>query len=166
MHRVVLATLLGLAPVAAWADGFALRDLTAVEAEAKAALGDGFAARAAPARLTLTCPTCPGSPMIDVLVGRQADGTEERVRSGQTSLARLEEICQARSPECRVSALSVAPAVGWLSAYRMGPMAGATAVVLRGGDGLTIRSLADDAETARRHARALSDRLVPHIVGR
>ena len=166
MRCVVLATLLCLAPAAARAEGFALRDLTAVEAEARAALGEGFASRAEAARLTLTCPACTDAPMIDVLVGRQADGTEERVRSGQTTVARLEEICRSRNPECRLTGLSVAPAVGWLSAYRMGSLAGATAIVLRGGDLLTVRSLASDADTAGRNARRLVERLAPRVVGR
>jgi hypothetical protein len=160
-----VALLVGLAPVSAWAEGFALRDLTGLEPAAKSALGGRFAARAEAARLTLLCAACEGSPMIDVLLGRQADGTEGRVRSGETPIASLEALCRQRDPECRLTGLSVAPAVGWISLYRMGSMSGATAIVLRDGDLLTIRSLAGDAATASRNARTLVQALVPRIVG-
>ncbi|MFF8800849.1 MULTISPECIES: hypothetical protein [unclassified Methylobacterium] len=165
MRRLALAFLLGLAPLPVLAEGFAVRDLTAIASKAKAALGSGYAARAEAARLTLVCTACEGSPMIDVLLGRQADGTEERVRSGQTPIARLEALCRQRSPECRVTGLSVAPAVGWISRYRMGTMSGATAILLRDGDLLTIRSLAGDEATASRNARTLVEALGPRIVG-
>ncbi|PIK72730.1 hypothetical protein CS379_12350, partial [Methylobacterium frigidaeris] len=125
--RSLLAALLCLSAAPACAGGFALRDLTAVADEAGAALGRGYAARAAPERLTLMCTTCDGAPMVDLLLGRQADGTEERVRAGRTSMAQLESLCRARSPDCRLSALSVAPAVGWVTSYSIGSSAGATA---------------------------------------
>lgn len=166
MRRVAFALLLGLAPLPAGAEGFAVRDLGTLAADAKAVLGGRYAARAEAARLTLMCPECEGAPMIDVLLGRQADGTEERVRSGATPIARLEALCRQRNPECRLTGLSVAPAVGWISLYRMGAMSGATAVVLRDGDLLTIRSLASDEATASRNARILVETLAPRIVGR
>lgn len=162
---LAVAVLLGLAPMTARAEGFVIRDLTALVPEAKAALGSRFAARAEATRLTLLCAECEGSPMIDVLLGRQADGTEERVRAGQTTVAGLEAVCRQRDPECRLTGLSVAPAVGWISRYRMGSMSGATAIVLRDGDLLTIRSLAADAATASRNARTLVQALAPRIVG-
>lgn len=164
--RRVLAALLGLSTVSAQAEGFAVRDLSSVAAQASAALGEGFQSRVAPQRVTLMCPSCEGAPMIDILLGRQDDGTEERVRSGQTSIEKLEALCQARSPECRLSALSVAPAVGWLSTYPMGSTAGSTAVILRGGDLLTIRSLARNSEVAARNAQTLARTVAPAIVGR
>lgn len=165
MRRHALALLVGLVPLPAIAEGFAVRDLATVADEAKTALGGGYAARADAARLTLLCTACAGAPMIDVLLGRQADGTEERVRSGQTPIARLEALCRQRDPECRLTGLLVAPAVGWISTFRMGSMSGATAIVLRDGDLLTIRSLAGDAATASRNARTLVERLAPRIVG-
>lgn len=59
----------------------------------------------------------------------------------------------------------MAPAVGWISLYRTGAMSGATAIVLRDGELLTIRSLAGDAATASRNARILVEALAPRIVG-
>ena len=167
MRRLARALLAGLLlPGAVRAEGFAVRDLTTVAAAAKAALDGRFQARAEPARLTLACPDCKGGPTVDVLLGRQADGTEARVRSGETPIARLEALCRARNPECRLAGLPVAPAVGWISRYPLGGAAGATPVVLRGGDLLTIRALAADAEAASRTARALVEALAPRIVGR
>ncbi|WP_407519923.1 hypothetical protein [Methylobacterium oryzisoli] len=164
--RSVAAVLIGLITTGALAEGFAVRDLRTVTGEATAALGGRFASRAEAGRLTLACPDCEGGPMIDVLIGRQTDGTEGRVRSGQTSLAQLEALCQARSPDCRLSGLSVAPAVGWITTYPMGRTAGATAVILRDGDSLTIRSLASDGAVARRNAETLARTVAPRIVGR
>ena len=104
--------------------------------------------------------------MIDILLGRQTDGTEERVRSGETSMAELERLCQSRSPSCRLAALEVAPAVGWITTYPIGSMAGSTADIFRGGDLLTIRSLATDAETARGNAERLVKTVGAKIVGK
>lgn len=165
--RFVLMLIAGFACTAAQAQGFAVRDLTRVAAAAKASLGAGYVDRAAPERLTLMCQSCPGSPMIDVLIGRQNDGTEERVRSGQTPISRMEELCRAKNPGCRIVGLDVAPAVGWISRYQLsGSMAGSTAIVIHGGDLLTIRSIASDPEAARRNAERLVGAIVPGVVGR
>jgi hypothetical protein len=164
--RTLLAALLCLAAAPACAEGFALRDLTAVAGEAGTALGPGFVSRAAPERLTLMCSTCDGAPMVDLLLGRQADGTEERVRAGRTSMAELEAICRARSPDCRLSGLSVAPAVGWVTSYGVGSSAGATAIILRDGDLLTIRALAGSRAAAARQVETLARAVAPRIVGR
>lgn len=141
------------------AQGLATKDLTSVGQAAASALGSGFQTRAEPQRMTLFCTTCAGAPAVDVLIGRQADGTEERVRSGATSLADLQRICQARSPQCTIAGLEVAPAVGWISDYPLGDRAGATAVIIRDGDLLTVRSLAQDPASARQAI----DRLLPLI---
>lgn len=164
--RSVIVALLCLAGAPACAEGFAIRDLTAVAGEAGAALGTGFVSRAAAERLTLMCMSCEGAPMVDLLLGRQSDGTEERVRAGRTSMADIEAICRARSPDCRLSALSVAPAVGWVTRCGVGSSAGATAVILRGGDLLTIRALASSREAAARQVEILARTVAPRIVGR
>lgn len=165
MRNLILAFFC-LTAAPAHAEGFAIRDLTTVAGEAGAALGAGVMARAAPERLTLMCTTCDGAPMVDLLLGRQADGTEERVRSGQTPMAQIETICRERSPECRLSGLSVAPAVGWATTYGVGSSAGATAILLRDGDVLTIRALAGSRETAARQIEILARTVAARIVGR
>jgi hypothetical protein len=98
-------------------------------------------------------------------MGRQADGTEERVRSGQTPISRLEKLCQERNPSCRLTGLDVAPAVGWISTYSMGAMFASTVVILRGGDLLTIRSLASNAEAARANAEKVVRAVRPKLIG-
>ncbi|MDO7843963.1 hypothetical protein [Sphingomonas immobilis] len=153
--RALIAAALLLLPVPAQAEGFAVHDLTTVATDLQKALGDGFVERAEPTRVTLTCPSCAGAPIIDVLIGRQTDGTEQRIRSGETKIARMEALCREREPACRLVALDVAPAIGWITAYPMGDHAGATAVVLRDSDLLTIRSIAGNAATARAHADKL-----------
>lgn len=167
MKRFLPAAVFALATVSAHAEGFAIKDLSQASAHAASALGGRFVHRAAPQRLTLSCPTCEGAPAVDILLGRQADGTEERLRSGQTSIARLQELCRAKNPECTISAVDVAPAVGWISAYRLGgAMWGSTAVVLRDGDLLTVRSIASDGAVARRNAETIVKAVAPKIVGR
>ena len=158
--------LTALSVPAAQAEGFALKDLTRVSAAATSLLGSGYVQKAEVKRLTLMCPSCKGGPIIDVLIGRQTDGTEQRVRSGETSIARLDQLCKAKNPDCRITALQVAPAVGWVSAYPMGANTGATAVIIRDGDLLTVRSLASDPGVARGNAEAIVKGLAPQIIGR
>ena len=158
-----LSALLGLATLAT---GFATHDLTRVRFDATRALGAGYLARVEPQRMTFVCGECKGGPMLDVLLGRQDDGTEGRVRAGTTTMAELEAICQMRSPSCRIALVRVAPAVGWMSSYRLGAQFAHTVVVLRDGDLLTIRSIAGDSTVARRNADALVARLVPMVVGK
>jgi hypothetical protein len=164
MIRVALAISATFAAVSVQAEGLAVHDLSTVTDKMKAALGPEFVARAAPNRVTLACLACAGAPMIDVLLGHQHDGTEQRVRSGETPITRLEELCREKDPTCRVAAIEAAPAVGWMSHYRMGGLRGSTAVILRDGDLLTIRSLAREADVASANAEKLIKVAVPAIV--
>lgn len=164
MSRLALAPLL-LAPCFAWATGFAIRDLTQAPFVAEQVLGAGYVSRAEPDRLTMMCGECAGSPVIDARIGRQDDGTEGRVRDGTTTMAQLEASCRSREPSCRIEAVPVAPAVGWMSSYRMGEQFAHTIVVLRDGDLLTVRSMATDATTARRNATTMIGSLVRAVVG-
>ncbi len=164
--RVLLLLLAAAGVSGAVPDGFAVRNLTTLKFDASAVLGGDFVSRADSARLTLMCATCTGAPAIDVLLGRQADGTEERVRDGTTTFARLDSLCHARNASCRIEGLRVAPAVGWISSYRLGAQSANTVIVLRGGDLLTIRSMASDSAASRRYADRLIETLVPMIVGR
>lgn len=160
------AVLISTAAGSALAEGFAIRDLRTVDSNAKAALGAGYLSRPLTNRLILTCTTCQGAPMIDITIGRQTDGTEARVRSGQTTIPQLQAQCQARSPSCRIGAVSLPPAVGWVSSYTMGAMAGSTAVIIRDGDMLTLRVITDDPALSRRLAETLISTVGRQIVGR
>lgn len=164
--RFLILSLAALVATEAQAEGFAVHDLSTVAEDASTALGAGFIHKADPGRVTLVCSGCQGGPMIDIRIGRQTDGTEQRVRSGQTSMADLERLCQAKDPACSLAELSVSPAVGWLTTWPMGSSAGSTAVILRDGDLLTIRSIAADADTARGNAEKLVDALSPKVIGR
>lgn len=163
---VVLASTLTLVAPGAQARGLAVQDLTTIERAVTEALGPGFIGRAEPGRIDTMCPSCAGEPIVGVRIGVQNDGTEQRVRSGRTSVADLERICQAKSSECRISALDVAPAVGWVSSYPIGESAGATAVVIQNGDLLTIRSIATDAASARGSIEKLLQLVREKFVGR
>src|SRR5688500_14783243 len=124
--RFLVMSIAVLVATEAHAEGFAVHDLSTIADDASTALGAGFIHRAAPERVTLFCSGCKGGPMIDILIGRQTDGTEQRVRSGQTSMADLERLCQAKDPACSLTGLSVSPAVGWITKWSMGPIIGST----------------------------------------
>jgi len=167
-HRMAVigaAAIAALMALEARADGFAVHDLSQIADRTAAALGDGYIYRASPERLTLTCPQCEGGPMIDILVGRQNDGTEERVRSGATPISRLQEQCQAREPSCIVTALEVSPAVGWISQYPIGASEGSTAVIIRDGDLLTVRSLVSTPGLAVTVTRSVVDVISGDVIG-
>lgn len=57
------------------------------------------------------------------------------------------------------------PAIGWLSVYALERGAGATAVILRGGDLLTIEARAADRGAAEDSVRRLTEAVLPRIVG-
>ena len=77
----------------------------------------------------------------------------------------MEAQCRARQDGCRIEALNVAPAVGWLSLWKIGG-SGSTAVIVLDGDMLTVRSIAGDSATAKANAQAVVADLVPQLVGR
>ena len=162
-HLSVCFALVG--PVPALAEGFAVRDLTQITPDTSKLSAGDWIDRKEPQRLTLICLGCTGNPAVDILLGRQDDGTEDRVRSGQTTIARLEKLCQEKQPDCKVEALDVEPAVGWITSWELGSQRGATVVILRDGDLLTIRSLAETAETAKGNATALVATVAPVIIG-
>lgn len=163
-HLALLSVL--FATASALATGFAIHDLTKAPFNAEATLGKGYIARAEPERMTIMCGECDGSPMVDVLLGKQDDGTEKRFREGSTTVGQLETTCKQREPSCRIEALKILPAVGWMSSYRSGAQFGHTAVVFRDGDRLTIRTLATDSKSARTVADALAKTLIPMVVGK
>ena len=164
IHALLMAVL--LLPGPAFAAGMRIDDLTQVEAAARDALGEGAISRAERGRLILACPGCDGAPTVDVQLGRQDDGTEARVRSGETTAARLEALCRARQPECRLERRDVGPAVGWMTSYRVGEGAGGTLILLRDGDLLLVRAIAASPDAVRRSIDLLVREVVPAIVGR
>lgn len=158
------AALLCAQTTAVLAQGFATRDLASQARDMERVLGPHFISGAEDGQVAFSCLSCPGSPIVGVAVGRQDDGTEQRVREGKTTIAQLRAQCRARDPSCELTALDVAPAIGWISSYRMGSMAGATAVIIRDGDLLTIRSLSEDLAIARANAVKMTS-FAHHIIG-
>lgn len=163
--RSLLILVFGLWAQAAMALGFAVHDLTGLAETARAALGPRATAQVEAQHLNLNCAACTGAPSIEMRIGRLADGTEARVRSGLTTLAALEAICVKRNPDCRLSGLAAGPAVGWMSVYALDSGAGATAVILRDGDLLTIEARASDRGAAEDSARRLMHAVLSRIVG-
>lgn len=151
---------------AALATGFAVHDLTTLAEQARIALGEDATVQARPLQLMLTCPACNGAPKAALQLGRLTDGTEERVRSGKTTMAALEMICVKKNPDCRLTTLPTGPAVGWITSYAFGTGAGATAVILRDGDLLTIDARSIDRGVAEDTVLRLARKLLPRIVGR
>lgn len=160
---IFLAGFLAASPVLA--QGLRVDDLSIIGERVRATLGAGYAVRAERQRLTLHCVSCPERPMLDILLGRQTDGTEARIRDGQTTIAQLEAVCQARAPSCRLERADIGPAVGWMSTYALGENGGATLVLLRDGDLLTLRSIAASTAAARRQVQTLMAEIVPELVG-
>ena len=164
--RGLLVLLCCLWSQAGMAQGFAIHDLTTIVEEARTAFGSGSSAQAEPQHLILTCSACGGAPTADLVVGRLTDGTEERVRSGKTTLAALETICLKRNPDCRLSSIPAGPAIGWISVYPVGRSGGAMAVILRDGDLLSIEARATNRDAAEDAVQRLVQTVSRRIVGR
>lgn len=141
------------------------QDLAALRSRALAALGEGYAAQVEDQRMILACAACEGTPMVELRVGRQEDGTEARLRSGATTITVLDQQCRGRNPTCRVQRADLGPAVGWVSAYRAGAVAGSTLVLLRDGAMVIARSLAASPEVARDNIDRLRAEVLPALVG-
>ncbi len=164
---VMGAALSGAISWSAPAVAFQDTDLEKFAQRAQAALGQGFQAQAGTRqRVALMCAKCGGATMVTIQIGRQTDGTEDRLRSGQTTITDLERICQANEPTCRIQRADTGPAVGWVSTYRGASVSGSTLVLLRNGDMLTVRSMAPTPEAARENIRRLQGSVLPQIIGR
>jgi hypothetical protein len=154
-----------MAAMPALAEGLAHPDLSTLVVDTATLTPGEWISRLEPDRATLACFGCTGDPVIDIQIGRQDDGTEGRIRSGETTFADLEALCQARDPACTLRGLDIAPAVGWATAYMLGDQAAQTLAVLRDGDLLTIRVLSTDPAITAQNVDALLAGVVPQIVG-
>ncbi|SDM91376.1 hypothetical protein SAMN05216360_104238 [Methylobacterium phyllostachyos] len=164
--RCLLVILCSLWSQAVLAQGFAVHDLTKLSEDARSALGGDTAVQAQPLQLILTCPNCEGAPKAALQLGRLTDGTESRIRSGKTTMGALETMCIQKNPDCRLTTLPAGPAVAWITSYAFGTGAGATAIVLRDGDLLTIDARSTDRGAAEDAVLRLAQKLLPRIVGR
>jgi hypothetical protein len=138
-----------------------------VARRAQAELGPDFRAQIGNGqRVVLLCSRCEGLRMITIQISRQTDGTEGRVRTGQTKIADLESQCQASEPSCKIERADMGPAVGWLARYRGATGSGYTLVLLNNGNMLTVRSNAATAVTALEDLRRMQRAVIPEIIGR
>ena len=165
MKHAFLALAVSVAPAVAVADGFAEPDLTRLSVDLSGYQGGTFFARQNdPDRLTIGCLDCSDFTAIDILIGRQTDGTEDRIRSGQTTAEQMRALCQSRDPTCELELTSLGSAVGWVTTYD-GAITGSTTILMLGGDTLTIRSIAADRQTAHNNGAVAAATLAPTIIG-
>ena len=145
--------------------GFAITDLTLLKSPPPTAKCTPATDRVEPKRLTYVCKDCGALCGVDVLISRSTDGTEGRFRSGATSLAKMQSLCQAREPNCTLERVDAHGAVGWVSRTLALGIPISTTIVFRGGDVLTIRSLSDDPQAAYDNGIAVREALARRIIG-
>ena len=165
MRFLFPVVLIGAAQMAA-ADGFALNNLQKVEVDNSQFAGGTYEHQKERKRIILACTTCDDLTSISVEIGRSTDGTEGRFRSGETTVEKMQNICQQRNPKCRLTRLDLGPAVGWVTQYKLGPIEGSTAVLFRDGDLLTVRTTSDSRNRTGSNMAAALDHIAPQIVGK
>ncbi|MEM8850026.1 MAG: hypothetical protein AAGE03_08330 [Pseudomonadota bacterium] len=101
-------------------------------------------------RVSILCADCGDVQALDVILGASTDGTEGRFRSGETTLAELEQTCRSNTSSCRMRALEIGGAIGWSPTYAFGSTNGATTVLFQDGDLLTLRAIGPDRQTVSR----------------
>ena len=129
MNRLSFLAVLALVfPGHAFAKGMAIKDLSVLAADTARLSPGSWEAAQEPDRATFICLDCPGAPVIDILTGRQDDGTVARVQSGETTFDAWENLCQTRDPACTLQALDLGPAVGWMTSDAAGSQSAHTPV--------------------------------------
>jgi hypothetical protein len=145
--------------------GFAYSDLTQVPIRTPVLPGKRFAPKAEAGRLTLGCLECADLEAVDILLGDSDDGTEGRLRSGETQIATIEANCRRSDPDCRIDAIEIAGAIGWVSRTSAVGLNISTTVLFKDGDRLIIRSIANDIETAVANGNAACETYGREIIG-
>jgi len=150
---LAVTLVLGLVSFPAASEGFKVKDLSDLPIDNAVFAKGAYIAEATSAkRVSIICVDCDDTTAIDVLLQRSDDGTEGRYRSGETTLKKMEEICQSRNKECVLSALTVGDAVGWVSSYQQLGQFGNTVILFLDGELLIIRSVAPTAEVAKENS--------------
>ena len=125
----------------ALAEGFKVKDLRNLNVEISGFKGGKFVPKVGQTKLSLLCPNCAGTG-INISLSKITDDTEASYRSGETKIEEMEALCKSRSLTCKLKAVEVAGAVGWVTEYSVtGAIAGSTLVVFKDGDLLMIRSV-------------------------
>jgi hypothetical protein len=146
--------------------GFAITDLTQVKVARLTLSGHVFAAKAEPKRLTYVCQDCSDLTAIDVLIDTSTDGTEGRLRSGETKIETLAQNCRARESNCQIDGLNVQGATGWVSKTVAAGNPVSTTVLFKNGDRLVIRSIAPDLAVAYRNGQSVVTEIGTTIIGK
>ncbi len=159
---VLSSAICGAVPAAAFQD----TDLEEVAQRAQAALGQGFRVQVGNRqRVVLMCASCAGPTMVTIQIGRQTDGTEDRVRGGKPP-SQIWTPLSGQRADLPDRARRYRSRGGGVSTYRGASVSGSTLVLLRSGDMLTLRSTAQTQEAARENVRRLQRSVLPQIIGR
>jgi hypothetical protein len=145
--------------------GFAITDPAKLNPKPLVIAGKTFTPRLEPSEVKLLCGACKALEAVAMIFDKSTDGTEGRLRSGETKIATIAANCQRQEPNCRIDALSLAGAVGWVSRTKVGSTAISTAVLFKGGDRLIIRSIAGDVETAFANGVAVRAAYGTRVIG-
>lgn len=163
----LLALALLFAPHVAYAD-MAMTNLTRLNTTALEK--QGWTVRKQASRVTLFCKSCGEMTATDIILERANDGTEERIRSGQTTAKTMLAICKKnaenRGSACYgISPVALKGAVGFVSDVGVGPMGSAATYILwQDGRRLTIRNVAPTRAAARKHGKSMFRALASQIV--
>ncbi len=152
-------------PAVAASRSFAITDLTRIKITTLKLHGKDFVARAEPKRLTFACLTCKGFEAVDVLLDKSTDGTEQRFRKGETTVAKIQENCRRAEPNCAITRVDLNGAVGWVSRTKAAGSFVSTTVMFKGGDRLVIRSIAETPQSAFDNGVTVRSKLAPQIIG-
>ncbi len=161
MMKLNICAVIMLTGSAVAAEGFGQTDLTQIAIDPGMFKGGVMDIGEKPNRTTVFCTNCSDRVLLDVILSRSTDGTEERFRTGQTTVQNLEKICKSRDPSCTLKRVEVGPALGWITTYGTN----STVVLFQDGDMLTFRSVSGDAALSLSNARQAIKSIAPQIVG-
>jgi hypothetical protein len=170
MKVVSVSTMLAIYLLAGPAVGFQETELEAVAKRVQATLGPGYRGlMGKQSDVTWMCTSCEGLASVKIQMRRSTDGIEDRLRTGQMTIADLNQQCETReATACSTERADVGRAIGWLSAYhtaRAG-IAGNTLVLFRDGGMLTVFSMSNTPKEARDIMQRIRRSVVPEIAGR
>lgn len=147
----------------------ALDDLTKVDLSAFAM--PDYAVKKEANRITVVCIVCGGFSAIDVhLAAGPNDGTEERIRSGQTTAETMLDVCKKNvipgTSECYdIKKADLKGAVGFVSDVKAnGTSYSATYTLYQDGKLLLMRNISDSREKAAKLGALAYEHIAPQVV--
>lgn len=155
---------------AAAAEGFAVRDFTALDVDTTAFTSGVFEALPETDRLMIACLECDRTAVVDLKLATVDPETEQRLRSGEIAVADMERACSAAATAAitclDVASADLGKAVGWVTRTRSGSDREImTYELFLDGDRLTIQAIAETREEADALGTLAYDLLAPRIVG-